>query len=229
MKKNYKMRFKDKYNKLQVGCITIKLEEKPKGLVFTASGNFKERRANGGMVEGMGGQCLDSIKEAIGDTDKIFNIIYDMWKKYHLNDMNPDCEHQRTDKEFQEQKNKKIICYKWLHLKPELQKEKEDLAKKIKKELSENGKINLNQREKYIYNLKKCLYNHIGEYDTQIYQHKKEDVEYKTANWVDWNTHEDGLLLKPCPVCGYKYGSTWLYMPIEKNDLVIIKDLLKSL
>ena len=229
MKKNYEMSFKDKYNNLQIGYIEIQLEEKTKGLVFTASGSFKEKNTNGRMVDSMGGQCLDHIKEAIGDTDKTFNIIYDMWIKYHLNDMKADCEHQRADKEFQEQKNKKIICYKWLHLKPELQKEKDELTKKIKKELSENGKINLSQREKIIHNLKDCIYNHIGDYDEYIYQHKPEDVEYKDANWIDWNKHTDGLLLKKCPVCGYKYGSSWLYMPIEENDLIIIKDLLKSL
>jgi len=24
----------------------------------------------------------------------------------------------------------------------------------------------------------------------------------------------EGVLLKPCPVCGYKYGSAWLYEPV---------------
>lgn len=28
--------------------------------------------------------------------------------------------------------------------------------------------------------------------------------------WVSQSEHPDGLLSKPCPVCGYKYGSAWL-------------------
>jgi hypothetical protein len=35
-------------------------------------------------------------------------------------------------------------------------------------------------------------------------------TEKKTAAWVRPEEHPDGLLCKPCEVCGYKYGSAWL-------------------
>jgi hypothetical protein len=34
--------------------------------------------------------------------------------------------------------------------------------------------------------------------------------EEKAAGWVTPSEHPDGLLERPCPVCGYKYGSAWL-------------------
>jgi hypothetical protein len=33
--------------------------------------------------------------------------------------------------------------------------------------------------------------------------------EKKEAGWVTPDEHPEGLLEKPCPVCGYKYGSAW--------------------
>ena len=44
-----------------------------------------------------------------------------------------------------------------------------------------------------------------------------------------WNCHEyekdGGILCKPCPACGYKYGSKWLFEPIDEADLKEIKEL----
>lgn len=38
--------------------------------------------------------------------------------------------------------------------------------------------------------------------------------------WVRQDEHPDGLLMKPCPECGYKYGSAWLKeaVPAEVID-----------
>lgn len=33
---------------------------------------------------------------------------------------------------------------------------------------------------------------------------------WNLLGWVRPDEHPDGLLTKPCPVCGYKYGSAWL-------------------
>jgi hypothetical protein len=31
----------------------------------------------------------------------------------------------------------------------------------------------------------------------------------KTTGWITPEEHPGGLLDKPCPVCGYRYGSAW--------------------
>lgn len=228
MEKLYNMQFVDNNGTAYKGYVEMSLKykeaDKP---VFSASGYFKEKY-NGRWVDSFGGQCLDSVKEIMGDTDETFNIIYGMWKKYHLNDMKPDCEHQRSDEVFQAKKSEKIIVYKWLHLNKDIASKKREVKEFIKNELSEHGKVELNESQKFLYNLKDCIYNHIGEYDTTLYNHKKEDIEYKTLNWIRPDEHPDGLLTKACPVCGYKYGSSWVYMPIDAHDLIIIKGLLEG-
>jgi hypothetical protein len=35
------------------------------------------------------------------------------------------------------------------------------------------------------------------------------DGKKKKAGWVTHEAHPEGLLDKPCPVCGYKYGTEW--------------------
>ena len=39
-------------------------------------------------VRGIGsGQCLETIRKAVGKSNPMFNILYRWWKLYHLNDM----------------------------------------------------------------------------------------------------------------------------------------------
>lgn len=40
--------------------------------------------------------------------------------------------------------------------------------------------------------------------------------------------HPEGLLSRACPVCGYKYGTSWIYFPIPADDEKIIYKLLKT-
>ena len=44
-----------------------------------------------------------------------------------------------------------------------------------------------------------------------------------TAGWINFTKHPDGLLMKPCEVCGYEYGSAWLYSPIPDEIIAEIK------
>ena len=53
-------------------------------------------------------------------------------------------------------------------------------------------------------------------------------TETKTLGWLKQTEHPDGLLCRPCPVCGYKYGTEWRYMPIPEEDEKIILKLLKT-
>lgn len=108
-----------------------------------------------------GGQCLDDLAKHM--TDRTFFELYRLWKLYHLNDMHPECEHQRS--------------LGW----PEL----------AEKQIKANGRTQL-------------------------------------AGWVRESVHPDGLLCKPCPVCGYKYGTQWMYMPIPLADEARIRKLIET-
>jgi hypothetical protein len=39
------------------------------------------------------------------------------------------------------------------------------------------------------------------------------------AIWVYEGEHKDGLLNKPCQVCGYRYGSSWLKVEVPEDVL----------
>lgn len=53
-------------------------------------------------------------------------------------------------------------------------------------------------------------------------------TETKALGWLKESEHPDGLLAKACPVCGYKYGTSWVYFPIPAEDEKIIYNLLET-
>lgn len=58
--------------------------------------------------------------------------------------------------------------------------------------------------------------------------YKLEKTESKSLGWLHEDEHPEGILCKPCPVCGYKYGTSWNFFPIPENDLARIKELIKK-
>ena len=42
---------------------------------------------------------------------------------------------------------------------------------------------------------------------------------WNMLGWVRPDEHPEGLLTKPCEVCGYKYGSAWLNEPVPQDVL----------
>lgn len=109
-----------------------------------------------GDCHGSAGQCRNELLRgdftcANGWTIDEVQKLYRLWERWHLNDIRPECEHQRA--------------LGW-----------RELAKK---------KLDNGERAGHTY------------YD-----------EYKGAAYA--SKHPEGILCKPCPVCGYEYGSKWL-------------------
>ena len=42
-------------------------------------------------------------------------------------------------------------------------------------------------------------------------------TETKALGWLHPEEHPDGILGKPCPVCGYKYGHSWLTEEVPQD------------
>jgi hypothetical protein len=40
-----------------------------------------------------------------------------------------------------------------------------------------------------------------------------------------YEEHHEGLLCKPCPVCGYKYGSEWRKRSVPEHVLEFLRGL----
>jgi hypothetical protein len=50
-------------------------------------------------------------------------------------------------------------------------------------------------------------------------------METKTSGWVYPREHEEGELTKPCPVCGYEYGSKWLKEDVPAEVITFLQSL----
>jgi len=46
---------------------------------------------------------------------------------------------------------------------------------------------------------------------------------WNMLTWVTPSEHPGGLLTAPCPVCGYEYGSAWLYEPLPEEVINEVK------
>ena len=76
--------------KINKVTVEMELKESDNGPVFTVCGDIWNNRMTDCIC---GGQCLDTIKEYLPH-NKLFLEIHDLWKKYHLNDMNAGKEKQ---------------------------------------------------------------------------------------------------------------------------------------
>jgi len=176
---------------------------------------------SGGNCYGSAGQCVDEIRngEPTEDwTKEMLEKLCDIWDEWHLNDMRPYCEHQK-ELGWRKLASETITLYHY-KLKREVSEQKDQIERQALEALR-NGKIFIATDEQIVYvNLKNFLdaYNEIKEGSelAKYYEPYKSCLgtpaeEIKTRGWVTYGEESDkGLLCKPCPVCGYKYGTSWL-------------------
>ena len=189
--------------------ITVKVElrETEKGLEFSASGSVWNSKHTDII---MGGQCLDDLVPYLKN-NKTFKTILDLWHKYHLNGTKAwcPCEHEENAGEH-------VKVYK---LRYNSEGEKLSKIRDLGKftqfiEVTEEGMKNIPSA---LY--EPCAYKSLG--DTGI--------STKIRGWVtfDETLSPDGLIGKPCPHCGSKYGHSWYFHPIPEKDLNKIKELIQ--
>lgn len=154
----------------------------------------------------MGGQCYDELLELV--PDPLMHEIVGVWKRWHLNGMNAGCEHQRdwpTSKE--------IVIYEYSRTTEGTNERNAAKARAI--DAAINDKIaGLSAREKDALQSDYFVKSDRAEVP-EGYKHYK--TETKTAGWVRPEEHPDGLLGKPCDVCGYKYGTAWKHEALPRE------------
>ena len=198
---------------------------------FSVSANVWSRK-NTDII--MGGQCLDSLTAYINDP--VFNEILRLWKLYHLNDMHPECEHQNA-LGWKEKAKEKVTLYHW-SMTREAQAEQKAAKKAAITALKCGEKFKPTIKQRFFSNLEYSLTTHtetppadIAKYyepKKPLFAGDKGHTEIKTLGWLRETEHPDGILSKPCPVCGYKYGTAWNYFPIPEKDEKIIYKILKG-
>lgn len=195
------------------GYVEVRYTEKKEGRkVFAASGGIKV----GGRTI-VYGQCLDELKELVGEDKKeLMEELCDLWSKYHLNDLHPECQHQ-AELGWPEMAREEVEI-KDYHLKLEVTRKQNELKKRCLQDLREGKTVTLTKEERDLLLLEYSIETE-GELPESIagfYEFKK--TEKKARGWLPAEKFQSGILSKPCPVCGYKYGHGWNYSPIPKED-----------
>lgn len=228
MKKNFNFGKIDFEGKGVVNLVTVEMEYKEKNgeKRFSVCGNIWNARRSDIVC---GGQCLDTIAEYI--KDPVFLQILRLWELYHLNDMHPECDHQK-ELGWLEEAKRQVHIYHW-YLNEDARKLKRAAELKALEALK-NGEIFYpTKQDVFFANLETFCKTHTPEtpeyYDiNKDYITKKQKIDIKILGHTYQTEHPEGILCKPCPVCGYKYGNSWLYVPVPEDDEKIIYNLLKE-
>lgn len=172
-----------------------------------------------------GGQCLDTIAPYM--ESPVFSEILRLWKAYRLNDMHPECEHQHAAG-WDKLANKKVALYHW-RMTQDARNEQKAAEKAAIIALKCGEKFKPTIKQKFFANLEYSLTTYTETLPADIAKYyDREHTEIKALGWLKESEHPDRLLAKACPVCGYKYGTSWVYFPIPAEDEKIIYKLLKT-
>lgn len=166
------------------------------------------------------GQCRSVVLEYYGDNPLVAEIC-DLWEKYHLNNMYPDCEHAINEKLA----DKKITVNTYRQTIDTIEKIN-DIKDEIHRKIIEHGSAAVSPDVQLLLDLPYERTDNIPPSLQPYYKLVK--TEEKRAGWVFYTEHPDGVLCKPCPICGYKYGTKWNYRPIPEKDLTRIKELIEK-
>lgn len=199
---------------------------------FSVSANVRDCRSSDIIC---GGQCLDTIAPYMKD-NALYCEILRLWELYHLNDMHPECEHQHAAG-WHKLADKNVTLYHW-RMTSEALSEQKAAEKAALTALRCGETFTPTIKQKFFAALSYSLTTHtetLPEDIAKYYEPKKPlyngdagHTEVKALGWLRENEHPDGILSKPCPVCGYKYGNSWIYYPIPAEDETIIYNILKT-
>ena len=184
-----------------------------------------------GNCRGSCGQCVDEIRGGKPEglwTDEMLAKFCDVWERWHLNDTRPYCQHQKA-LGWDKLATKKVTLYHYSLTHEYFMKQRE-LKNRANNKLGAEGHVTLTEEEKELWNLpiEKTSWEPLN--DPLYEPRKKEDwysgaTEVKTLGWLYPDEHPDGILTKPCPVCGYKYGSAWKTEQIPEDVLQFLYNL----
>ena len=177
-----------------------------------------------GDCKGSAGQCVDSIREGKpcdGWDEEMLARFCDIWDEWHLNDMHPECEHQRV-LGWREQADEIIDQYHWWLNDRKLRAVKDRIAQDV----LDGRTPELTDEERMAFNAPKWVVTATNEppepkafYTTGRNPHER--VRRGNA-WYKGNVLGEndprGILCKPCPVCGYEYGWQKVEVPQDVID-----------
>lgn len=149
---------------------------------------------------------------------------FDAWGAWHLNDMRAHCEHQRGA-EWDASRKIEVTYYGLTHDAMRAR----DKARELAADAAVRGEVaHLTKEQHALLALKDWFEERTSPPDADsplsgCYEVKKRET--KTAGWLRQDEHPAGLLGKPCPVCGYKYGHAWKREEVPADVLEFLRSL----
>jgi len=140
--------------------------------------------------------------------------LWAIWDRWHLNDLRPRCEHQRN---WDTSKELEIPVYIWTTAFYNIMQR------------AESGEMPTHEYELFRIISKRVhdtLFDNNREHVTELMEGnciKIKETKKQKAGWTTQKEHPEGLLGKPCEICGYKYGSAWLLEPVPEEILEWLK------
>lgn len=208
----------------------IDVVDKGKGPALSISG-VEGPLKNGECVGGCGqivlslSEGVESITPAEGWSHSLIREFFYVWDQWHLNDMRAGCEHQRKGLW-----GKCMLTVNTYKLKQELRDRQREIQNRSQKLLIENKTVSITDEEQTVLLMPYEVKAPAEEMYKSIWSFLEKDYvevsrETKTSGWFYQSDHPEGVLCKPCTVCGYKYGSEWLYESLPQK----VVDFLKAL
>lgn len=166
-------------------------------------------RSNGDCYSA--GQCYDTMRQGVANegwtADSLYKLL-DIWERWHMNDTKPYCEHQR---DWDGGKVCKLYEYK---MSDDTRKRRDRLKESIHNRLLDGFNVRLSIDERKLLGSKYFVTTAVDTapegYELYKEYTKRARELYPLDSGVSYgDKHPDGILTKPCPVCGYKWGSSW--------------------
>lgn len=185
---------------------------------------------------GSAGQCADEMRLGTPTdkwTDEMLQKFCDIWDRWNDN-MRPYCSHMK-ELGWLDERNEKIKVEDWTLSQESMNKR--SAAEKRALSCLKKGETFIPTKEETMYaNLSYSLkiYNEEDNPLKQYYALRTKDNEnglehscthYETRGLINYKDNPLGLLCKPCPVCGYEYGSSWLTEEVPEDVIEWLSNL----
>jgi hypothetical protein len=157
--------------------------------------------AHGGCGQINMSMDVATVAPAPGWTSEIIEEFFQVWNRWHLNNMRAGCQHQRL---IDVSVKRTIYHYK---LTTKALRERNTLKDQCMDLLLTQGTVSINDEQRALLNLSYSFTSPDPEVPDR---YKLDREESKSIGWLKPSEHPDGVLMRPCAVCGYKYGSEWL-------------------
>jgi len=142
-----------------------------------------------------------------------------VWSRWHLNDMQAGCEHQRANWPDPTERVE-IVTYKLTAAALQAQTR---IRSRIAQDVAAFGQCELTEEERALYALPYTTTQTPHADGPTAGRYEVKTREEKAIGWLTQDEHPRGILSKPCEVCGYKYGSAWLREDVPADVLAWIE------